>query len=67
MKCFSCHGKGHVMDGLMATAALFAIMLAPFILWDRNDPNGLTRKTCKRCHGTGAMNRKRLNTWRRKQ
>lgn len=48
--CQTCGGKGHVMVG----ASVFG---GPFLwvamLFERNDPDGLTRDRCERCKGRG--------------
>jgi len=54
VKCLSCGGKGHVLYG----PALAASLLVPVIGWviafgDRNNRDGITRRKCRQCKGTG--------------
>ena len=53
VRCPSCDGKGHVMDGDAAIMAVVGIVFSPLLLLDRNDPDGITRKVCQQCDGAG--------------
>ena len=57
--CPNCKGKGHVLDGCGAIVATLSIWLLPCIVFDRNDPDGLTREECSRCGGDGFIQRKK--------
>ena len=47
--CPSCGGKGHVFDGI----ALLTIIGIFTALFERNNPDGLTREQCNQCKGRG--------------
>jgi ribosomal protein S27AE len=48
--CPNCAGKGHVMSGLVGPGGPFVWV---FALFERHDPDGLTRDVCGRCGGSG--------------
>lgn len=47
MRCPTCKGKGHVYRPLTMLCIL-TLFIAPF---ERNDPDGFTRKECPQCDG----------------
>jgi DnaJ-class molecular chaperone len=53
--CPNCNGKGHVMDGGMATLQAMTIVLIPTLFFERNDRNGTSRCDCSRCDGKGVI------------
>lgn len=53
--CPNCHGKGHVMDGASALASCLSVVLIPLILFEANEPDGITRTKCDKCRGKGII------------
>jgi DnaJ-class molecular chaperone len=51
IKCERCKGKGHTIVGVMLISPYTAILS----LFERNDPNGLTRERCSNCKGKGYL------------
>lgn len=49
--CPNCKGKGHVLDGAGTIAGMPIVWV--MALFERNDPNGLTREECGTCDGEG--------------
>jgi DnaJ-class molecular chaperone len=50
IECKNCGGKGHVYDA--CSAMLFVVGWVAAI-FERNNPNGLTREKCSVCNGKG--------------
>jgi DnaJ-class molecular chaperone len=48
--CPNCKGKGHVLAGVVGPGGPFVWL---FALFERNDPDGLTRDVCRQCDGRG--------------
>lgn len=53
IKCDNCEGKGHVLDGAAAFAAVASLYLIPLLFAEKNDQRGITREKCLICDGKG--------------
>ena len=61
MKCKKCNGKGYVFDKSSVFLTV-CLPIALFIDWLEDEKNGVSRKICTNCKGTGITERYRDTT-----